>query len=370
MKFNCNQQVLSKTLAMVSRAVTVRTTMPILKGILIQAQDDKLTFSASDLDISIEKTIDAVVDEPGSIVVSSKLFNDIIRRLPNETIFMELKDETTLNIKTATSEFTIVGQPADEFPNIATIEDVQSRLSFNKEIFTSMIKKTAFSAATDENKGVIVGVLLELEENNFNMVALDGFRMAICREQMKNEKSGNIIIPGKILSDIRNILLETSSDEDVEIILGNKKAIVLIENTKIVVRLIDGAFIKYKEILASDNTTRVIIDRSDLLTGIERASLLAKEGKNNLIKCVIKENLLTITSRSEEGTVKEEIIMEKVGEDLEIGFNSKYLLEALKVIEDDEIVLEFKTAVTPCLIKPIEGNNYEYLVLPVRITSN
>lgn len=370
MKFNCNQQTLAKALNTVSKAVTVRTTIPILKGILIKAEDGKITFSASDLDISIEKTIDATVEKEGSIVVSAKLFSDIIRKLPSEDIFIEVVNDTNVIIKTLNSEFTIVGQSSEEFPNISEIDDVKSRLSFNKEIFKSMIRKTYFSASTDDSKGVIVGVLLEMEENNFNMVALDGFRMAVCREQMKNESTGNIIIAGKTLGEILKILTESDGEEDVEIILGSKKALILIENTKISIRLIDGEFIKYKDILPKECTTRIIIDRNELLTGIERASLLAKEGKNNLIKCTVKENLMTINSRSEEGTVKEDIIMEKTGEDIEIGFNSKYLSEALKAVEDDEIMLELKTSVTPCLIKPIEGNAYEYLVLPVRISSN
>ena len=370
MKFNCNQQILSKALNTVSKAVTVRTTIPILKGILIKAENNTVTFSASDLDISIEKTIDAVVEQEGSIVVSAKLFTDIIRKLPNDNIDIEIVNGNNVIIKTSASEFTIVGQSADEFPNTGEIDEEVSRLSFDKEIFKSMIKKTYFSASTDESKGVIVGVLLEMEENNFNMVALDGFRMAVCREPMKNENTGNIIIAGKTLGEILKILSESDNDEEVSIILGKKKAMVYIDNTKISIRLIDGEFIRYKDILPKDKATKVIIDRSDLLTGIERASLLAKEGKNNLIKCNIQGNLLTITSRSDEGTVKEDIIMEKYGDNLEIGFNSKYLSEALKAVDDDEVVLEFKSSITPCIIKPVEGNGYEYLVLPVRISSN
>ena len=370
MKFNCNQQILAKTLAIVSKAVSTRTTIPILKGILITAADDKVTLSASDMDFSIEKTFDAVVDEPGSIVVSSKLFGDIIRKFPNESIFIEIIDDNILKIKTLKSEYTIVGQPADEFPKIGIFEDTSSKLVFNRELFTSMIKKTYFAASNEESKGVIVGVLLEMNETNVNMVALDGFRMAVCREQMRNENVDNIIIPSKNLGDIRNILMDINDAEDIEIILGNKKLVILVDNTKIDVRLIEGQFIKYKDILPKDCYTKMIIDRNELLTSIERASLLAKEGKNNLIKCSIKENLLTITSRSEEGAATEEIIMDKTGEDLEIGFNSKYLLDALKAIDDDEVLIEFKTAITPCLIKPLEGNSYEYLVLPVRITSN
>ena len=370
MKFSCNQQILAKTLNTVSKAVTVRTTIPILKGILIEAKNGRITFSASDLDMSIEKTVDAVIEEEGSFVVSAKLFSDIVRKLPGETIMIETVNDTNVMIKTSNSEFTIVGQPADEFPNISDVGDVISNLSFDKEILKYMIKSTYFSASGDDSKGVIVGVLLEMEENNFNMVALDGFRMAICREKIKNEKAGNIIIPAKTLSEVLKILIETEGDDDVEIVVGKKKANILLEDTRISITLIEGEFIKYKDILPKECTTRITVNRNELLTGIERASLLAKEGKNNLIKCSIKGNLLTINSRSEEGTVKEDIMMEKTGEDMEIGFNSKYLSEALKAIDDEEVVLEMRTSVTPCIIKPIEGNGYEYLVLPVRISSN
>ncbi|MEG0292201.1 MAG: DNA polymerase III subunit beta [Anaerovoracaceae bacterium] len=370
MKFTCSQQILSKALNTVSKAVTVRTTIPILKGILIKANNDgTVTFSASDLDLSIEKKAHCNVIEPGEVVVFAKLFGDIIRKLPNEEISIELVNGN-LSIKSLNSEFNIVGQSADEFPNIAEIKEISGTLSFDKDIFREMIKKTYFSASIDESKGVIVGVLMEIEENNFNMVALDGFRMAVSMEQMKNEKPGNIIISGKTLGEINKILSETDSNEDIKITIGDKKVILIIDNTKIVVRVIEGDFIKYRDILPKDAKTKMIVNRSELVTAIERASLLAKEGKNNLVKCTIEGNLLNVTSRSEEGTVKEDIIVEKTGEDLEIGFNSKYLLEALKAVDDESVLLELNTSITPCLIKPVTGNQFIYLILPVRITSS
>ena len=370
MKFSCPQQVLSKVLNTVSKAVSVRTTMPVLKGILIKADSEGyVTFSASDLDISIEKKIDANVIVPGEIVVYAKLFTDIIRKLPSEEILIELVEEI-INIKSSYSEFNLVGMPTDEFPNIVDIKEVKNNLSFDKEIFKEMIKKTYFSASIDESKGVLVGVLLEIEKENFNMVAIDGFRMAVCREKMINAEEDNLIISAKTLGEVYKILSETDSMEDIYIVIGDKKVVLNIDNTKIVARTIEGDFIKYKDILPKEHKTNIIINRSTFITGIERASLLAKEGKNNLIKCTIEENLLNISSRSEEGNVKEDIIIEKTGDNIEIGFNSKYLLDALKAIDDDEIVIEFGTSTSPILIKPIEGNGFVYLVLPVRITSN
>lgn len=370
MKFSCNQQILSKALNTVSKAVTARTTIPILKGILLEVtQDGKLTMAASDLDLSIERTVDVDVTSTGSIVVFAKLFTDIIRKLPNQQVTIELNEKGNVNIRTLNSEFNIVGQPADEFPNIGEIENVKDQLSFDQEIWKEMIRKTHFCASMDESKGIIVGVLMEMTKDAINMVALDGFRMAVAREKMINKEDRNIIISAKILSEIYKLLSDVDHEEDIQFILSDKKAVVLMEKTKIVMRLMDGEFIKYKDILPKSNQTKIIINKNTLLDSIERASLLAKEGKNNLIRCKITENLLTITSTSEEGEVKEEIIMEKTGEDLEIGFNSKYVSDALKAIEDEEVVMEFNTSITPCLVKPVEGDSYEYLILPVRIPS-
>jgi len=202
------------------------------------------------------------------------------------------------------------------------------------------------------------------------MVALDGFRMAITREKMKNEEKRKIIISARILNEINKIITENEESREIYLILDEKKAIFLLEDTKIVLRLLEGEFIRYSDILPKEYKCKVNVNRMDLLNSIERASLLAKEGKNNLIKMSIFRDKIIITSRSEEGNVKEEVFIEKEGSDLDIGFNSKYLLDVLKAVNDETINLEFNTSVSPCLIKPVEGIEYEYLVLPVRISTN
>ena len=374
MKFNCDQQVLSKALNTVSKAITQRTTIPVLKGILMTATtDNKLKLTASNLDLSIEKTIDVFVEEEGSIVISdSKFFIDLIRKLPKQQINIEVSENDNILIKTLTTEVRCVSQSADEFPNTGELENIKAQLSFNKNLLKDMIRKTQFCASIDETKGIIVGILMELEENSLNMAALDGFRMAVTRENMLNERNEKIIISAKIMNEISKILTEASdeTDENVNLVLGEKKAALLLSGTKVIMRLLEGEFINYKDILPKDSSTVVKINKENLIESIERASLLAKEGRNNLIRVSINENLMNISSASEEGSVKEDIIMEKTGNDLEIGFNSKYIMDALKAIDDEEIKIEFNSAVKPCLIKPLEGNAYEYLVLPVRIPSN
>lgn len=368
MKFTCSQQALAKALNTVSKAVSTRTTLPILKGILIEATPDgSLILTASDLEISIQKKIDAVIGEPGSVVAASKLFGDIIRKLPNEEIFIEETEDGNILIKTNSSEFTMMGLAVDEFPKIGEKEEDSETLVFDKEIFKDMVRKTSFAASIDESKGILVGILTEVNEEAVSMVSLDGFRLALCREDMTSSAESSFIISAKIMSELSKIVSDDDSDSDINIQLGEKNAVFTIGNTEVILRLMEGEFIKYRDIIPSDGTIRVVIGKDILLESIERASLLAKEGKNNLIKMSIRNNLLTITSRSEEGNVKEQIVMEKTGDDLEIGFNSKYVIDVLKVIDDEEISMIFKTGTSPCVVKPVNGDAYEYLVLPVRI---
>ncbi len=365
MKFTCNQKTLSLALNTVSKAINPRTTIPLLKGILLSAKENYLTLTSSNLDLSIEKKIDSTVEEEGSIVISAKLFMDIIKKLPPGEIKFTLEQEK-LVISNGNSLVTIMGQSSSEYPSIGELENITRQIYFDREILKEMIVKTGFSASIDESQGIIVGVLLEMGENQMNMVALDGFRVAIARKEMDIDFKENIIISSKIINEMNKILSEEIEDT-VSLTIGEKKAVMILENTKMTMRLMSGEFIKYKDILPKESKTKIMVDRLTLLESIERASLLAKEGKNNLIKCTIEENQFLIESQSEEGDIKEKILCKKEGEDLCIGFNSKYIMDALRVIEDDEIILWMETSISPCLIKPLKGNEYEYLILPVRI---
>lgn len=366
MKLNCNQQVLAKALTTVSKAVSNRTTLPVLKGIMIEATaDGKMILTASDLEISITKVIEADVEEPGSVVVVSRLFGDIIRKLPNETINFNEEDDNSITIKTNSSEFKVICLPVDEFPKVGEKEDASELIYFDREIFREMVRKTSFAASIEESKGILTGILTEITEEDINMVSLDGFRLALVNEKVKNDRATKFVISAKVMNEISKII--TEEEEDINIDLGEKKAVFNIGSTEVVLRLMEGDFIRYRDIIPAENTTKIIIGREMLLESIERASLLAKEGKNNLIKMSLKNDLLTITSRSEEGNVREQIVVEKEGNDIEIGFNSKFIIDVLKAIDEEIITMNFKTGVTPCVVKPVEGNAYEYLILPVRI---
>lgn len=368
MKFTCKQQDLLKAINIVSKAVSNRTTIPILKGFLIEASSGGfLKLTASDMDLSIDKTIPVSVEEEGSAVVSSKLFMDIVRKLPGGDIEFESRN-SQVSIKCLTSEFNIIGQGADEFPSIGYSDDENS-IVLDKEILKDMIKKTSFAASIEEAKGIIVGVLIEMGSAEMAMVALDGFRMAVTREKVKNQESIRLIIAARILNEINKIFSEEDEAKEVQIIMDEKKAIFLLEGTRIVLRIMEGEFIKYKDILPKEHQCRLKINRGEMIDCLERASLLAKEGRNNLIKFAISGDRIIITSQSEEGNVKEELFIEKEGTDLEIGFNAKYVLEVFKVITHEEVIMELNTNISPCMIKPLEGNEFEYLILPVRISA-
>jgi DNA polymerase-3 subunit beta len=370
---------LTKALSVVSRAVTSRTTIPILKGILLNAKDgDTLSLSASDLDISIETDIKASVSEEGSIVLPSKLFGDIVRKLPQGDVSFGENENGSVDITCLKTEFKIMGIPSDEFPKIYG-EMSGKRIFLEKNAMKEMIRKTCFAASTDETRGIITGVLMELKKDSINMVALDGFRMAVVREQTENEEELNIIIPAAIMSEVGRIISDTDEEKTSEkkeegkgvfgISADDKRIVFYLKNTVIVSRLLEGIFVKYEDILPKEYKTSLIVNREELKESVERASVLIREGKNNFIKMEISDGMMILKSRNEEGIFRDEISTEQNGENMEIGFNAKFIADALKAVSDEEIKMEFNTPVTPCLIRPTSGKNYEYLVLPVRLAS-
>ena len=368
MKFTCDQQAFVKALNIVSKAVTSRTTIPILKGILIKCEDDKVKLSSSDLEISIETIMEANIESEGATVVSAKLFNDIVRKLPAGTVIIEVDNDGMIRIISGHSEFTLQGLPEDDFPKI-TEEKQGTSLVFDKELLKKMIKGTCYAASIDESRGIITGTLMEIKKDSLTMVALDGFRMAIMREKVVNENEMDIVIAARIMNEIGKILNDQQEDEQVRIVVDDKKAVFSFENTKIVVRLMEGDFIKYNDILPKNNRIKLKINKNELMESVDRCSIIVREGKNSFIRFKMDDDILYITSRSEEGSTKEEVGIEKEGENIEIGFNAKYMADTLRILEDTDVYMEFNTSISPCLIKPLTGNKYEYLILPVRLST-
>ena len=368
MKFTCSQAALLRAVNTCLKAVSARTTIPILKGILITVENGRATMTSSDLNMSIETSFDVQNYVNGSSVVPAKLLGDIVRKLPNSLINIDTEKEFgKLSINCLGSDFDIVSLPSDEFPLVGGVSS-KDFIELNKEDFKDIINKTVFSASIDEKKGILTGCLFDIRNNYMEAVALDGFRMAVVRKDTSVSKEKRVIIPASILSEVYKILNEDSGSDHISVLFEEKKAEFLTEDTRVIARLLEGDFIKYNDIIPQNWNTRFIVNREDMLNSIERASLFAKEGKNNLIKVKVNNDSLDIESRSEEGYVNENVGADVTGEELLIGFNSKYLIDVLKVISDEEVVFEMGSSLSACLIKPVDGREYIYLVLPVRIS--
>lgn len=366
MKFKVNQRELSKHINIVQKSISSRTTLQILDGILIEAKNNKLKLTGTDLELSIETFIDCEILEKGSIVVNSRIFGDIVKKLENDMITITV-DKTTINIKCQNSEFNISGNPGEDYPDLPLVVERDS-FNISMDIFKTVIRKTVFSTTTDETRPTLTGVLVELENGFISFIALDGYRLAFKKLPINSDAETKMIIPGRSLNEINKILDE--KEEDLKISVAPSHIIVNLGDTTIYSRLLEGPFFNYKDIIRSEHKTIVRVNRQDFQNSLERASLLAKQEKANLVKLSLIDNKLNIKSNTEVGNVFESIDAETDGEDVNIAFNSRYILEGIKAIDDEEIRLNFMGSLNPCIINGIEEENYTYLVLPVRLAQD
>ncbi len=366
MKITINQRELSKHINIAQKGISSRTTLQILDGILIETINDKIKLTATDLEISIETFADCHVIQDGSIVVNSRIFGDIIKKLPDAPINIEVNNNN-INIKCENSEFNIIGNPGSDYPDLPIIEE-QDKFILPKDLFKNAIRQTVFATTQDETRPTLTGVLLEIENNQISFVSLDGYRLALRKIPISSDISLKIIIPGRSLNELNKILEDR--EEDITISCATGQVIFNIGDTIVYSRLLEGQFFNYKDIMRKDHKTKVIVNKREFQNGLERASLLAKEEKANLVRLnVIDENVI-IRSNSEIGDVFEKITSSQDGENLNIAFNSRYILEGIKIIDADEIEMNFMGSLNPCIINGVNDDSYTYLVLPVRLAQD
>lgn len=368
MKIICNQKKLSNKISIVQKAISNKTTIELLKGISLKAVNNKLVLTGYDLEIGIESFIDVEVIQEGEVVVNAKLFGDIIRKLPEEFINIETDDENNININCGNSNFKIKGESAKEYPKLPKIED-RCSIEIEQDVLRQMIKETVFATSQDQTKPILMGELLEISSNEVTLVAIDGYRLAakINNLDTSTENNTKVVIPAKSLIDIASLL--NSEDEKVNLGFDDKNIIIDTKEARIISRLLDGEFINYSALLPKEYNTKIKANTKDLLNSIERASLLSQTEKNNLIKMIIRDNILIITSNNDRGEVYEEVNIQLDGNYLDIAFNSRYMMDGLKAIESENVFLEFTTNVNPCILKPDNDERYIYLLLPVRVSN-
>ena len=364
MNFICSKQKLQEGISIVTKAITGKTTLPLLEGIYIEATKDGLTLIGSDMDVSIETKVEADVINEGKIVIDSKLFSEIIRKLPNSDVKIEITENDLIQVSCEKSVFNLVFMNPSDYPMLPMInEDITVEVPQN--LLKNMIKGTSFAIAQDEARPILQGILFEVKNRQLNLVALDGYRLAIRTEMLDIDSNIEVVIPGKTLNEVSKIIEDNS--DIVKITFTNNHILFNLNNTKIISRLLEGKFVNYLSLLPQEHKLLVNVNKQELQNGIERASLMAKDGNSNLIKLDIQDETLIITSNSQLGKVREEVAINLQGEGVQIAFNSRYLLDVLKNMEEDEVVMEMTSGITPCVIKGNNMNNAKYLVLPVRL---
>jgi len=367
MKIVCEKNILLEGINIVQKAVSTKSTLPILEGILLEASES-LRLTGNDLELGIECNIEANVEQPGSVVLNARMLGEIVRKLPNDKVYIEVEKNNNTYIRCGNTEFNIMGISANEFPELPIINK-ENKLTVSQRILRSMIRQTLFAVATNENKLILTGSLLEAYDNNLSIVSVDGYRLALRKENINsNDSNISVIIPGKTLSELSKIIKD--DDEEINIYTTDKHVLFEFDNCIIVSRLLEGEFLNYRNIIPDEYKLKVKASTKTMIESLERTALvITSENIKSPVRFKITMDKISLSCITQTGKAQDSFNVETWGDDLEIGFNHKYFLDALKACEVDEIIMEYNNNLSPCIIKPVDGDSFLYLILPVRLKS-
>lgn len=367
MKIICKKSDLLNSVNIVLKAVPAKSTMPILDCLIIEVKNDLIKFIANDMELGIETMVKGEVSEDGSIAINAKVFSEIIRKLPDNDVTIVTDDNYQATITCEKSKFTIAGKSSEEFPFLPQIEKDKS-IMVSQFTLKEIIRQTVFSIADNETNKIMTGELFEVHENEFKVVSLDGHRISIRKIKLKEcYDDMKVIVPGKTLTEISKILAGGMED-NVHIFFTDKHIVFEFDDTMVLSRLIEGEYFKIDQMLSNDYETKIMINKKELLSCIDRATLLVKESEKKPIIIHISNRNMEIKIHSTIGSMNEEIDIRKEGKDILIGFNPKFLMDALRVIDDEDIEIYLFNPKAPCFIKDKE-ETYIYLILPVNFNA-
>lgn len=367
MKIICSKSILAKGVSIVSKAVPSKTTMPILECILIDASTNVIKLTANDMELGIETIIEGEIAEEGIVAINAKIFSEIVRKLPDSEITIHTDDQNQTLITCEKAKFNIASQSGEDFSYLPAIEKEDS-ISISEFTLKEAIRQTIFSIADNDTNRMMTGELFQIEENILKVVSLDGHRISIRKIELKDSyEPKKVIVPGKTLMEISRII-SGEADKNVDIFFTKNHIVFEFDKTVVVSRLIEGEYFRIDQMLSSDYETKIKVNKKELLDCIDRATLLIKEGDKKPIIIHIVDESMELKIKSQIGTMDEEIFITKEGKDLMIGFNPKFLIDALRVIDDEEVDLYFMNAKAPCFIKD-ENQSYIYLILPVNFNA-
>ena len=368
MKIICSKNSLLKSVSISLKAVPSKTTMPILECILIDATTNQIKFTTNDMELGIETIVEGTIEEKGMIALDAKILYEIIRRLPDNDVTIKTDDKLTAFITCEKAKFTIPGKSGEDFAYLPIIEREEC-LIVSQFTLKEMIRQTIFSIAANETNKLMTGELFEIKDNCLKIVSLDGHRIAIRRMELKKDYSDRkVVVPGKTLNEISKIL-SGEIDDLVNIYFSKNHILFEFDQTIVVSRLIEGEYFRIDQMLSSDYETKISINKKEFLDCIDRATLLVREGEKKPIIIEISDNTMELRIDSAMGSMDENIDIIKEGKDILIGFNPRFLIDALKVIDDETISIYLVNPKAPCFIRD-DDENYTYLILPVNINQN
>ena len=367
MKFECEKYLLLAAILTASRAVAPKSPVPLLEGLLLEAEEECIKISGFDLKTGIITTMPAQVSETGGIVLNARLFSEIIRKAPGQYVAISSNSRYVTTISSEISEFEILGSPTSDYPELPTV-DGQECVEIGEALLKKMISQTNFAVSDNESRPIHTGALFEVGEQDLTIVAVDGYRLALSREPIENNDVQilSFVVPGTALSEVERVA--SDGDGKVLITLGPKHIQFAIGDTILISRRLEGEFLNYRNALPQSSKYQVTVEKDDFIAAVERVSLILSDKLKSPVKCVFGDGIIKLSSASELGKASDECKMKGDGEELEMGFNDKYLVEALKAAPASEIKLELTNGVTPCLILPAnDDTNFLYMILPVRL---
>ncbi|MCI8690007.1 MAG: DNA polymerase III subunit beta [Oscillibacter sp.] len=376
MKFTCEKVLLQNAISTAGRAVAQKSSIPALEGILIRASGQELIFSGYNMQTGIRTRLSANVVEEGEIVVSSRLFSEIIRKMPDDVVTFSVSERMTVHLSCGAADFEISGLSAAEYPDLPEVEDEYS-IRMDRKILKEMIEEVAFAVSTNESRPIHTGALFEVADNSLTMAAVDGFRLAVRREPLEKAEGGEFffVAPGQALNEVKGICGESKSGGDEEtaasVTLGKRHILFAVGNTELICRRLEGEFLDYRNAIPKNNPISVTVETKDLIGSIDRVSVMISEKLKSPVRCVFDHDKIRLSARTATGDAKDICSMAGDGGGLEIGFNNRYLMEALRYAPADKVRIELNTSVSPALILPVEDDGkFLYMVLPVRLKAN
>ncbi|WOC32284.1 MULTISPECIES: DNA polymerase III subunit beta [Caproicibacterium] len=368
MIITCSREQLLEAVLNVQRAVSSKSSIPALQGILLKAKQNSIFLCGYDAEmLGMTTEIEAEVTQTGTIVLSAKLFGDIVRRLPDERVHMETDDKNMTTIRSGQSNFSIVGIPAEEYPELPTVSGERG-IRISNLVLKNMIHQTIFAVAESDAKPIHTGTLFEIGSGKIRLVSVDGYRLAMREEMVNSDEQGlSFVVPGKALQEVSKLLPE--NDENCELQIGSRHILFIVGRYTVIARLLEGEFLDYRSAIPQKSSSTVILKTSEFISSVERVSLLITDRLKSPIRCIFDEDTVRLSSYTPIGRASDQFPAKLVGNPVEMGFNNHYLLDALRNAEGDQIKLELNGSLSPMKVLPMEGNSFLFLVLPVRLKS-